>query len=369
MRRIAVLLSGDINVDSRVQKEIDTFISLGLQVTLISWSYEATVYKKRNLNIINIPLGKHKSPYGKLFTFLNVIKFWYAASRIIRKEDYAYIHCNDLNTLGVMYFLPKSYDKHIVYDAHELTPEKFPPFSIRRIIWNYVEKQLIKRANTVITPEINRAKYLRKKYKMSKTAYVINNFPRHQLVCSKDIRGELGIQRDTKILCFHGLLHPNRKIEDIIESLKYLPEDFVTVLIGYSFGDYLERVKQFAKDICVENRVFFYGKVPAEEILKTIAGCDVGIALYDDNNLNNYYCAPNKVFDYIMAGVKVITNDYPSLKMLNEYRFVRLISEVSSQTIAKYAKELADDDSVISDSVKEKFSWDIFYDTFAEIYS
>ena len=103
--------------------------------------------------------------------------------------------------------------------------------------------------------------------------------------------------------------------------------------------------------------------------MKTIAGCDVGIALYDDNNLNNYYCAPNKVFDYIMAGVKVITNDYPSLKMLNEYRFVRLISEVSSQTIAKYAKELADDDSVISDSVKEKFSWDIFYDTFAEIYS
>ncbi len=70
-----------------------------------------------------------------------------------------------------------------------------------------------------------------------------------------------------------------------------------------------------------------------------------------------------------MAGVKVITNDYSSFKMLSEYRFVRLISEVSPQTIAKYAKELADDDSVIVDSVKKKFAWNIFYDTFAEIYS
>ena len=83
MRRIVILLRGNINVDSRVQKEIDTFISLGFKVTLIICNWESTFYRKENLEIINASLCRYKSPYGKLCTFLNIIKYLYAASRII----------------------------------------------------------------------------------------------------------------------------------------------------------------------------------------------------------------------------------------------------------------------------------------------
>lgn len=368
-KRIIVLLISNINYDCRVQREIDEFCLLGFRVTLVVWSREPIFYKKEKLDIINIELGNFKHPYGKLFSFLTRIRFCYSASKIIKKGNYDYIHCNDLDTLGILYFLPKSYYERVIYDAHELYPEAYKINSIQYKIWNLIEKQLIKRVGTIITPEINRSKFLKEKYKLNDIPYVISNFPQYRRIMPRNIKAELNILKGKIILTYIGALEPGREIEVIIEALNYLPDDFVVVLIGYAYDDnYIKTLRGFIEGQGLTNRVFFYGSVSPKEMLPTIAGCDIGIALYENTGFNSFYCAPNKVFDYIMAGVKVIANDYPSLKMLNKYEFVRLISKVNPKAIAKCALDLVRDSSEIPDIIKRKFSWESVSKIFKEIY-
>ncbi len=369
-RKIITILRGDISYDNRVKKEIDTFIIFGFDVTLVVWSFGWKLCERKNLKIIDCKLGSIKNPCGKFFTIVNIIKFWYLCSKVIKRGSYDYIHCNDLDTLGVLFFLPKHYAHRVVYDAHELYPETLPINGLRYKLWNFIERQLTNKVKAIVVPEINRSEFLRKKYKLNKNIYVINNFPRYQSVVPYNIKNKLNLSNATKLIIYLGALMPDRGIEVTIKALKNLSKDYVLVLIGYAHEkQYLVSLKKLAGENELANRVLFYGSISPEEVLPVIAGGDIGIALYNNNNLNNYYCAPNKVFDYIMAGIKVVTNDYPSLRMLRNYGFVRLLSEVSPQAIAECAKELANNDSVITDAAKKTFSWEIFSDTFAKIYS
>jgi len=369
MRKIIVLLRGNINLDCRVQKEINTFISLGFKVTLVTWNFEASLYKRENVEIINVNLGKHKNHYGELLTFLKIIIFWYYASKIIKKGNYDYIHCNDLDTLGIVYFLPKRYYKRIIYDAHELFPERYKVGSIKNKIWNLIEKQTVKKASKIICPEYNRAKYLEKKHQLKDKIYVVNNFPNYRIIEPKNLREKLNLTKGTIILNYLGALIPGREIEIIIEALKYLPDNYILVLVGYAFDDnYMKKLMQIIYGEGLTNRVFFYGSVSPEELLETIAGCNIGIALYKNTNINNLYCAPNKVFDYIMAGIKLIANDYPSLRMLSEYKFVRLVSEVNPRLIAECVIDLNNNNSQVPNIIKRKFSWESLNKVISEIY-
>jgi hypothetical protein len=367
-KNIVVLLIGDIDYDSRVQKEISTFISLGYNVTLVIWSWIPICYDNEKITVIDVNLSNYKEPNNAFTTIWRFIRFWFISAGIIRRGNYKYIHCNDLNTLGVVLFLSRRDLKKVIYDAHELYPEQYENNSIKYKIWTFIEKHLVKKINIIIVPELHRANYIKQKYTLKTNPYVINNFPEYQIISPKNIKRELNLSNDKIIICYQGVIGQKREIENTIESLKFLPEDFILLLIGYGFGDYIEQLKQHIIERKLENRVFFYGKVRPEEMLQTVSGCDISIALYQNDRINSYLCASNKVFDAIMAGVKIITNDYPSLKMLIKYRFVRLISNTNPKAIAKCVIDLANDSSEISDVIRQKFCWQSFNEAFRNIY-
>jgi len=370
MKNILILLKGNINYDSRVQKEIDTLVSFGFKVKLAVWNHEPIFYKKEQVEIVDMNLSNHRVPHITFLTFFKIVKFWYLSAKIIKQGNYDYVHCNDLETLGVLFFLPKKYKNNFIYDAHELYPERFSieRYLIRYVIWSLMEKILIKRTKSIIVPESHRAEYLKRKYKLAKMPVVINNFPKYQTIVPRNIRQELNISAEKKIICYQGVLKANRDIEAIIESLHYLSDEFILILFGYAFKDYLKNLKELIEKKRLRNRAIFYGAVVPQELLQTLSQCDIGVALYQNKGINNYLCAPNKVFDYIMAGVKVITNDYPPLQIVKEYNFVRLISEVNPKSIAECAKDLVKQNYIISDVIRRKFSWESCTEIFRNVY-
>jgi glycosyltransferase involved in cell wall biosynthesis len=369
MKSALMILIGNINSDSRVKKEIETLTSIGIKVTLAIWNWETITYKNENIRIIDIKFGNQKSQYGRLFTFLKTVAFWPYVSKIVKREKYDFIHCNDLCTLGVLFFIRKNHKERFIYDAHELFPEMYPRNSIRYHIWTWVERKTISRAYAVITTEKYRAEYLKKKYSLSTSPFIISNYPLYQKVIPRNVKKELKLDNGKILLGYAGIIMPGRGLELIIAALKSLPNDYVLVLVGYAWDkNYYLGLMEYARIQDLEQRIYCYGKVPTKELLDVIAGCNISIALYENNGLNNYYCSPNKVFDSIMAGVKVITNDYPSLKFIKEYKFIRLIAEIEPGKIASAAVELIKGNCEIQDSIKRQFSWELFEDTFKRVY-
>jgi glycosyltransferase involved in cell wall biosynthesis len=101
--------------------------------------------------------------------------------------------------------------------------------------------------------------------------------------------------------------------------------------------------------------------VPYEGIPALLEAYQIGIALYKNTNLNNYYCAPNKVYDYLMSGMAVIANDYPGLrKVLEDERLGACVSEVTPASIAEAVERIVSEQrwNQITDEVRQRYSWE-----------
>jgi len=86
-------------------------------------------------------------------------------------------------------------------------------------------------------------------------------------------------------------------------------------LVMMGFGDYGKTLQATAQRMgLIGKRVYFLPAVSQSELLQHSASADMGIIPYPHIDLNSYYCTPNKLFEFIQAGLPIIANDSPELR-------------------------------------------------------
>jgi glycosyltransferase involved in cell wall biosynthesis len=74
--------------------------------------------------------------------------------------------------------------------------------------------------------------------------------------------------------------------------------------------------------------------------MRHTAGCDIGLSLINRTCDNNYYALPNKLFEYIMAGLPVIVTDMPQMKSVVEtYNVGAVVSDQHPEAVARVVAE------------------------------
>ena len=229
-----------------------------------------------------------------------------ALLRTARKTR-AHVYCaNDLDTLLIT-TLAAGLDRPVVYDSHELWPDMLigvPPF-YKRMLMSF-ERLLIGRADSVMTVNSLIANVLTSRYSLKKPVNVIHNFPNREPTGPKR-----AMTSGDKIALYQGGYLPERGLENLVIAAQYLTPDVRLVLRG--FGDIEERLRMLAvghANVCFEEPA-------ALEQLVDLAGyADVGIVSYLPTNLCNYLASPNKLFEYINAGLPIVTSDLPFLRKI-----------------------------------------------------
>jgi glycosyltransferase involved in cell wall biosynthesis len=83
------------------------------------------------------------------------------------------------------------------------------------------------------------------------------------------------------------------------------------ILLGGGLaGDLTSELKRLAYG---DGRVVVLRRMPPPTHLAVTRGCLAGILLYTPLDLNNVYCAPNKIYEYAAAGLGMILPDYPGI--------------------------------------------------------
>ena len=325
MINVYISVTNDIVTDRRVSKIAFSLHKSGANVSIIGRKLKDSLplpkmpYKLRRFKLLF-----NKGPV--FYVEFNIRLFFYLS---FKKVDV--LVANDLDTLLANFLVSKIRKKQLVYDSHEYfteVPELVGRDFVKKI-WTKLEGKIlpgIKYSYTVCDSIANNYSDI---YGIS--MHVIRNYSS----CNTTYSGEkVNIrQRDEGIIIYQGVVNLGRGLELAIQAMKFV-DNAKLIIIGD--GDIKDKLKQLVSKSDLDDKVQFIKRMPYEELMSYTKQADLGISLEENLGLNYYYALPNKLFDYIHAGIPVLVSDFPEMaKIVKEY-------DVGLTTKTSDPEELAD---------------------------
>lgn len=325
MKKIANIVLNDFTNDSRVWKVSKSLSGLGYEPVVVAMHNDGLEEREAlaGVDVNRIKLFTRPWPKWKPVQFLKYLEFVIRASFRYRKSDL--VHCNDLNALPIG-LLIKFFGRNVkvVYDCHEYETEVNGIGGVEKHAKKWLERFLINYADQIITVSESIANEYSRLYAIPKPHIVLNCPPYIDLPKFDLFRENLGIRMGQKIFLYQGGLSNGRGIELLLEAFSNNMESDEHVLVLMGYGPLEEVVREKAAE---SQAIFFHPAVAPSSLLKYTSSADYGILFYEDSCLNHRYCSPNKIFEYLMAGIPVITSNLVEMRRLVETEEVGVVAE------------------------------------------
>ena len=233
----------------------------------------------------------------------------------------------------------------LVYDAHELYPDLAaagrPRYELRA--WIRWESRLIRHADLVLAVTPSRAEVMARRFAIP-TPRVIRNVPETAGAPDRPAAGLRDqVPAGAHVVFYSGGMQPTRGLEQALQALAQLPRCFL-VLMGSGEREYVDRLRMLAEQAGVLERVVFHPPVRPHEVVAVTAAADVGIVLNQNVGLNNYLSLPNKLFEYVAAGLPVVASDSPDMAALvRRYEVGELCDPEDPAGVARAITAVLDD--------------------------
>ncbi|MBZ0241822.1 MAG: glycosyltransferase, partial [Bacteroidales bacterium] len=335
MKTVYVSVINDLVTDQRVHKSCLSMRKAGFRVVLIgrrlarSPAMDQRPYQTKRMRLLF-----EKGPL--FYAFFNLRLFF---SLLFSKADL--LVSNDLDTLLPNFIISKIKRVPLVYDSHEYfteTPELTNRPAVQKV-WKAIEKFVLSRMQEMITVNDSIADLFREKYNIK--VHIVRNMPFRLNQSFSGNRETLGLPEDKHLLVLQGSgINIQRGAEELVLSLKYL-DDCLLLIIGG--GDVLPVLKELCETEKLTEKVRFLPRMPYKELMRYTRLADLGFTLDKATNLNYKFSLPNKLFDFIQAGVPVIASELPEIKrIIDQYQVGTFIASHQPEDIAATIRESLD---------------------------
>ncbi|MCJ0913470.1 glycosyltransferase [Mammaliicoccus sciuri] len=282
-------------------------------------------------------------------------------------------HANDLNTLpqAIVCSKLRLKPKPLIYDSHEVQSDRtgYNPKTIKSI-----ESFMLKFVDQMIVENHTRAKYNEDIYGFyPKTLY---NYSEKYNIEEKpqiNLHKKIGINEDENILLYQGGLQQGRGLELLIEAMDEIKEGHLLFIGG---GKLTQPLKEQAEASKQADRIHFLDKVPFQELPSYTREAYLGFQVLQNICFNHYSASSNKLFEYMMAHVPVISCDFPEIKKVVEETNTGLVVDShNASEIANAVNQLVKDTSLrnqLSENTKqakEIYNWNNEKSKLLEVYN
>lgn len=285
---------------------------------------------------------------GKMFYVeYNIKLFFYL---LFKKMDC--IGAIDLDTILPCYFISRIKKITRIYDAHELFCEMKEVATRPGIykIWKKIERFAVPKFQhgyTVSQPIACEFK------KMYGTNYqVIRNIAL--------LRGNNTSAKTEKFILYQGAVNEGRHFETLIPAMK----EVNSTLVICGDGNFMQQAQQLVIDNNLQHKVIFKGKIKPGALRKITEQAYIGITLFENKGLSNYYSLANRFFDYIHAGIPQLCVGFPAYKEINDqYSIAILINDMGSENISIHLNNLLNNGVLYHTlqanclRAREKYNW------------
>ncbi|MGC4103367.1 MAG: glycosyltransferase [Ferruginibacter sp.] len=266
---------------------------------------------------------------GKLFyAEYNIRLFFYL---LFKKMDC--IGAIDLDSILPCYFVSRLKKVQRVYDAHELFCEMKEIATRPAIykIWKKIERYTVPKFIHGYTVNQPIAEEFKKMYAVDYT--VIRNIAL--------LRNSSIPEKKEKFILYQGAVNEGRSFETLIPAMKEVNAQ----LIICGDGNFMQQAQQLVQEHGLQQKVIFKGKIKPDELRAITQQAYIGVTLFDDEGLSNYYSLANRFFDYLHAGIPQLCVNYPVYREINDqYHIAVLTDDISEKKLAVLLNNLLDNE-------------------------
>ena len=322
-------LTGDVRTNSRALRQLDALHEQGLSVLAVGLASGASTEQLRpGVTAVHVQAPQGSGPRW----FRKVHLLMKANVRGVRARLY---HASDLFVLPALASAAEVHLGRLTFDSRELYPHvgatRGKPWA--SWFWGMIERRYIRRADRVFTVNDSIADRLAETYRIDRPVVVPNvPQPRRSGGASTYLRDYFGIPDDTLLLLAQGYIKPGRGFEAAVRALKHVEGPHLVFL---GDGPLRERLSSMAGEAGLYERVHFHPAVPPGDLLDVTASADVGLCLIEPLTESLRLSLPNKLFEYLAAGIPVVGTRLPEIRrVIEEYDVGATVDDLRPESIA-----------------------------------
>lgn len=342
--KVCMHVLGTARTDVRVMREATTLVQAGMQVAVVDIESDYTrpsaeIIDGIHMRHIVMPSWFIPARF-KLWFLVKILLVLVRGTLLMLKVPTDIYHAHDDTALPACYIAARLLRKPLIFDAHEL-PLVEP--NVTRWGWLHtlsvtLLKKIMTRCVGVITVSPPIVQALRRRYG-GRTATLIRNIPAYTApMMSNRLRAYLGLNDNVCIALYQGNLD-SRGLDTLIPAARFMDANIVIVMMGT--GSIQAQLEAQIIRAGVSDRVKIIPPVPYAELLSWTASADIGLVVYAPSHAatmtpNIQLCLPNKLFEYLMAGLPVLASPLDAVaEILQTYDVGHVVPSLEPQQVGQ----------------------------------
>lgn len=339
---VVMLVSNNLAIDARVRKEATSIAEAGYDTHVVGVGTEIPedlvqapytlhlaepLYKGKSLLprlgredvwkplrvLTNLTVTRHRQKrYNEEFNSSTDLS--YHARRpemesvaLALKPDI--VHCHDLDTLYAGHQIAQKTGALLVYDSHEIYLELHFLHPMLKPQYAQIEADIFPKIDGFVTVSPAIGRILTEKYSTDIEPVVLYNGGTHYVDAVTPVA-------ELPRLFFQGAFATDRNNLELIQAMAHLKGKATLTLQGW--GPDEEEFTRLIKELQLEETVFVIPPCGPLEVVESASNYDIGVinSKCIDENFKN--TLPNKLFDYMCAGLAIASTDLPPIKEIIE---------------------------------------------------
>ncbi|RQO38179.1 hypothetical protein DBR39_15025 [Chryseobacterium sp. KBW03] len=344
-KKILHISPTDIRYDSRILKELKAVKKIE-DTTLVAYGIddsEGHKYETENIPFIrtfNIATKNLKFLPRPIRYFVNLIEAFMrmVIPGIKYKPDV--IHCHDTLYLPIAKAIKLFSGAKLIYDAHELESDKAGQSKILSKYTLFIEKMLWKHIDVLISVSPSIIDWYDKHLGKKKSVLILNSplldASQKEHNQSNYLREKFNIPEGKKIFLYLGIIsEEGRGVNLYLDVFQRKEVDSHIVFIGY--GEYVDEIKKAAAN---NANIHYHPAVPHHQVVDVSRSADVGLCLIEAVSLSDYYCLPNKLFEYAFSELYILASNFPDIENVVEKYNLGKCSALHAENLFEIVKDI-----------------------------
>lgn len=349
-KRVLHISHTDIRSDSRILKEIEAIKNIdGVEVFGLGVLLDTTEAPPKTIVDVRIETIRL---YTKIFKWLPrpiryAFNFVELSLRLILRGRTIHpqiVHCHDTLVLPAGVVLKWITKSRLIYDAHELESNKNGQTKLLSVSTLVMERFSWSSVDHFVTVSDRIVQWYFEKFGPKPSTLVLNS-PKIKSsthttneVCDEEtqyLHSKFQIPEKAKIFLYLGIIGKGRGIEIALDAFSRCHPDAHFVMVGY--GALVPLAKASASRF---SNIHYHEAVPHDEVVAIARSADVGLCLIENVSLSDYYCLPNKLFEYAFAGLYVLSCDFPEIRRVVDHHGLGSTCELDSNSLVEAIEKI-----------------------------